>query len=93
MCLLIEQLASEKGINVKDANYIFTFITGYLANKIPALNQVIEDVFENAEPNELKEHINKAIELLQQQQWKEKFKGYHMPPQGDVHHKRGGSLF
>ena len=93
MCLLIEQLASDKGINLKDANYIFTFITGHLADKIPALNQVIEDVFENAEPDELREHINKAIELLQQQQWKEKFKNYQMPPQSNVHHKRGGSLF
>ena len=93
MCLLIEQLASDKGINVKDADYIFTLITGHLANKIPAFNQVIEDVFENAEPNELKEHINKAIELLQRQHWKEKFKDYLMPPQSNVHHKRGGSLF
>ena len=93
MCLLIEQLAGEKGIDAKDANYIFTLITDHLANKIPALNQVIEDVFENVEPNELREHIDKAIELLQQQQWKEKFKDYVMPPQSSAHYKRGGSLF
>ena len=80
MCQLIEQLASDKGINVDDANYVFTFISSYLINKIPALSQVIEDVFENVEAHKLKEDINKAIELIQQQQWKEKFKHYMIPP-------------
>jgi hypothetical protein len=80
MCQLIEQLANDKGINVDDANYIFTFISDYLVNKIPALSQVIEDVFENVEAYKLKEDINKAIELIQQQQWKEKFKNYMIPP-------------
>jgi len=80
MCQLIEQLASDKGINVDDANYIYTFISGYLVNKIPALSQVIEDIFENPGTDKLNEHINKAIELIQHQQWREKFKDYRMPP-------------
>jgi len=79
MCLLIEQVANDKGINVDDANYIFTFISDYLVNKIPAFRQVIEDVFENVEAYKIKEDINKAIELIQQQQWKEKFKNYMIP--------------
>jgi len=79
MCQLIEQVANDKGINVDDANYIFTFISDYLVNKIPAFRQVIEDVFENVEAYKIKEDINKAIELIQQQQWKEKFKNYMIP--------------
>ena len=81
MCLLIEQLARDKGINVDDAKYIFAFISGHLVNKIPALSQVIEDVFENAEADKLREDVAKAIELMQQEQWREKFKDYMMPPQ------------
>jgi hypothetical protein len=89
MCQLIEQLASDKGINVDHANYIYTFISGYLVNKIPALSQVIEDIFENPETDKLNEHINKAIELIQQQQWREKFKDYMMPPHGYIIQQRG----
>lgn len=90
MCQLIEKLAHDKGINVDDANYIYTFISGYLVNKIPALSQIIEDIFENAEADKLKEHISKAIELMQRQQWKEKFKDYMMPPQIPSSSNSGG---
>ena len=90
MCQLIEKLANDKGINVDDANYIYTFISGYLVNKIPALSQLIEDIFENAEADKLKEHISKAIELMQRQQWKEKFKDYMMPPQIHSSSNSGG---
>ena len=90
MCKLIEKLANDKGINVDDANYIYTFISGYLVSKIPALSQLIEDIFENAEADKLKEHISKAIELMQRQQWKEKFKDYMMPPQVHSSSNSGG---
>lgn len=90
MCQLIEQLASDKGISVDDANYIFIFISGHLLSKIPALSQVFEDVFENAEADKLQEHINKAIRLIQQQQWEDKFKDCIMPPQAHSHHQIGG---
>ena len=81
MCKLINELARDKGINVDDANYIYTFISGYLVNKIPALSQVIEDIFEDSDAGKLKEHIITAIETIQQQHWQEKFKNYTMPPQ------------
>ena len=96
MCQLIEQIASDKGINVDDANYIFIFISAHLLSKIPALSQVIEDVFENANEGILQEHINNAIQLIQQQQWKEKFKDCLMPPQTHNygrHQGGGGELF
>ena len=94
MCRLIEQFAIDKDINVEDANYIFTFISEHLSNKIPALMQVIEDVFENADVNILQEHINKAMQLIQQQQWREKFKDYKMLPQNYIVGKaRNNSLF
>jgi len=95
MCQLIEKIANEKGINVEDANYIFTIISAHLLSKIPALNQVIEDVFENADESILKEHVSKAIQLIQQQLWKEKFKDCHGLPQTYINHPgySGGELF
>jgi len=96
MCQLIEKIASDKGISVEDANYIFTFISDHLLSKIPALSQVIEDVFENADEGILLEHISKAMQVIQQQQWQEKFKDCVMPPQTSsyVHHRgAGGELF
>ncbi|MBC7935069.1 MAG: hypothetical protein H7Y86_06890 [Rhizobacter sp.] len=64
MCQLIEKIATDKGINVEDANYIFTFISDHLLSKIPALSRVIEDVFENADESILLEHVDKAIHLF-----------------------------
>ena len=64
---IIELLASDTGIAFDEANYIFIAITNQLVNKIPALQQVIEDVFANADPEKLREHINKLVVLLQQQ--------------------------
>lgn len=90
MCQLIDNIANDKGINVEDANYIYKFISGHLSSKIPALGQVIQDVFENADEGVLQEHVNKAIQLIQQQQWKEKFKDYIMPPQTYFRHRSGG---
>jgi hypothetical protein len=92
MCLLIEKIAADKGINVADANYIFTFISGHLVSKIPALSQVIEDVFENVETDKLQEDIHKAAEAIQQQQWREKFKNFQIPPETYVIHQTGGGL-
>jgi hypothetical protein len=94
MCQLIDKIASDKGINPDDANYIYTFVSGHLVSKIPALGQVIEDVFENADAGKLQEHINKAIEAIQQQQWREKFKGFLAPPHTNIIRPTGGgSLF
>jgi hypothetical protein len=75
---IIERLASDTGITIDDANYIFTIISGDLVTKIPPLKQVIEDIFENAEPDQLKEHINKMIILLQRDGM-EAYKTWSMP--------------
>ena len=93
MCQLTEQLASETGINVDDVNYIFTVISGHLLSKIPALSQVMDAVFENENTDELHEHLNNAIKLIQQQQWQEKFKGWTPPPTYIIHQRGDGSLF
>ena len=78
---LIEQLVTNTGITVEDANYIFTAISSQLVSKVPAMQQVIEDVFENVEAEKLKKHINKMIILLQQQQCAETFGAWIIPRQ------------
>lgn len=66
MCRIIDQLASERGIKPDDADYIFTCISTHLANKIPALKEVIEDVFaDETADDKLQEDISKAIIRLQ----------------------------
>jgi hypothetical protein len=67
MYQIIEQLASDAGITIDDAAYIFTVISDHMINKIPELRQVIEDIFTNADADKLKEHVSKMIILLQQQ--------------------------
>ena len=93
MCQLTEQLASETGIDVNDVNYIFTVISEHLLNKIPALSQVMDDVFENENTDKLQEHLNNAIRLIQQQQWQEKFKDWTLPPTYIIQQRGDGSLF
>jgi hypothetical protein len=93
MCQLAEQLAGETGINVNDVNYIFTVISEHLSNKIPALSQVMDAVFENENTDKLQEHLNNAIKLIQQQQWQEKFKDWTPLPTYIIHQRGDGSLF
>jgi len=66
MCQIIEQLAGERGIRPDDANYIFNVISDHLVNRIPALKQVMEDIFAEAGDDELQVHISKMIIILQQ---------------------------
>jgi hypothetical protein len=66
MCPIIEQLAGERGIRPDDANYIFNVISNHVVNRIPALKQVMEDIFAEAGDDELRIHISKMIILLQQ---------------------------
>ena len=80
MYQIVEQLANDTGISTDDANYFFSIIAGHLVDKIPALKQVVEDVFENADPEKLKEHLNKLAVLLQQEGM-DKFKTWQMPRQ------------
>ena len=95
MCQVIEQFAFEKGINSNDANLIFLFFSQYLATKIPELRPVIEDVFDNADPQKLQKDICKAIHSLQEQQWKEQFKDFRVAPPHVAYHQTciGGELF
>ena len=89
---IIEQLASESGISIDKANNIFIAISNRIVNKIPALQQVIEDVFENVEAAKLKEHINKLIVKLQDQQCKETFGNWILPQQNETPHQEENHL-
>ena len=86
---IIEQLANDAGIAIDEANYIFIAITSQLVAKIPALQQVIEDVFQNVDADKLKEHINKLILLLQEQQSKETFGAWIIPKRNEIKHQEG----
>ena len=86
---IIVQLANEAGIAIDEANYIFIAITSQLVTKIPALQQVIEDVFENVDTDKLKQHINKLILLLQEQQSKETFGAWIIPKRNEITHQEG----
>lgn len=76
---LIEQLAKDTGITHDEINYILIAVSGQIINKIPAMQQVIEDVLENVGTEILKDHINKMTILLQQQQWAEQFGSWTLP--------------
>ena len=83
MCRIIDQLVSERGFTPDDANYIFTVISDHLIEKIPALKQVMEDVFADVPDDKLQEHISKMIVLLQQHGMKA-FKTWQMPHQSII---------
>ena len=78
MYQIIEQLASDTGVTIDDATYIFTVISEQMISKIPELKQVIDDIFTNADADKLKEHVSKMIVLLQQQ-YINKFKAWSTP--------------
>jgi hypothetical protein len=77
---IIEQIAMEKKISYDDAAHILKTFSIHLVQKIPALQQVIEDILEDAESDLLNEHLNKMISLLQHRNM-ESFKNWRMPPQ------------
>ena len=94
MCQLIENIAHEKGINIEDANYIFSTISEYFIQKIPAFSQVFKDVYDDKDESILQGDINSAIQLIQQQQWQEKFKNcVEYPEENSIKRNRGGELF
>ena len=73
---------------------IFAGIKSALIKKVPALKQVIEDVFEEVHEDRLKEHIGKMAVMIQEQQWKEKFKNCMIPPHSQIIiPTEGGPLF
>ncbi|QHS63542.1 hypothetical protein [Chitinophaga agri] len=82
MCRFIERIAADKGMLTEDVQCIVTAVTGYLVKKVPALEQVIEDVFEDAGEDLLNDHIGKMIISIQRDQWKEKFKDFLVYPVG-----------
>jgi hypothetical protein len=83
MYQIVQQLASEKGVKPDDANYVFTVISELLVGRIPALKQVLEDVFANAEDDKLSERISKMIIHLEQHGKKE-FETWQMPLQSII---------
>ncbi|MFM9911178.1 MAG: hypothetical protein ACKVOW_17695 [Chitinophagaceae bacterium] len=83
MLQIIQQLANEAGTTVEETTIIFTAISNLLISKIPPLAQIIEDIFENAEADKLKNHIRKLIIYLEEQQCKEVF-GDWIPPQQNI---------
>jgi uncharacterized protein YbcC (UPF0753/DUF2309 family) len=91
MLQVIEQLAHKTGIPIEDTDFFFTAISSELVSKIPALQQVIQDIFENAESEKLKEHINEMIILLLEQQFMEKFGEWKIPHQTEIIHFRGNA--
>ncbi|HMC87024.1 MAG TPA: hypothetical protein VKI61_15965 [Chitinophagaceae bacterium] len=76
---IIEQIVLDKKISYDDADYILKAISGHLVSKVPTLQQVIEDIFDNVEPDILNEHLNKMISLVQHRNI-ESFKNWRMPP-------------
>lgn len=91
MQLFIEQLAKDTGITVDKANLLLKAISSQLIIKIPALQQILDDVFENAEDSQLKKNINNLINKLQEQECREKFRDWLIPQQNDVTHLDGTS--
>jgi hypothetical protein len=87
MVQIIQQLSLETGITVDDINNITIAILNLLASKVPAIKQVVEDVFDNVEPDELKRDINKLILMLQEQQCKETFGNWIMPQRIEITHR------
>ena len=79
---VIEQIAHDTGIGIEQAGYAFRIIATELLNKIPQLEQIIDDVFAHAEADKLKEHVSKVIMLLQQQEM-DVFKTWTMPQTTD----------
>lgn len=91
---LIDQFATKNNISTKDAERIFSFIEECLIKKIPQLKRLIEDIFDNAGDQFLKQHLEEAIREIERQLWKEKFKDYQLPsPPHHAHHEDGGLLF
>jgi Flp pilus assembly pilin Flp len=78
---LIKQLAADAGTTFEETGIIVSAITSLLITKLPALTQVIEDVFENVETDILKVNIRKLIIKLEEQQCKETFGAWIPPPQ------------
>lgn len=68
MCRIIDELTHKKGISAEAADFAFTLITDHLVSKIPALQQVVEDIRKDADDTLLNQHINNMVILLQQQQ-------------------------
>jgi hypothetical protein len=91
MHILIEQLAKDTGITIDKGNYFLNEILSQLIKKIPALQEVLEDVVGDAKDSQLKVHINKLIKQLQEQDYKEKFGTWNIPDRNDFTHLEGTS--
>ena len=94
MYQLIEQLSTDTGVSIEDTNNMLLLFCGAIVKKIPQLQQVIDDVFINADEELLHDHINRLSVLIQQQE-SEKHKLRSFPGQEyyRIKRSRGGELF
>jgi hypothetical protein len=84
---IIEQLASDAGIGLDEAKCFFTAISGLIVARVPSLKIIIDDVATQAEDCVLKEHINRLIILLQEQQSRELFGNWIIPQRNETTHR------
>lgn len=90
---IVEQIALDKDLAIGDVNDLLQHFSTLLANRIPELKQVIDDVFADEESDKLNEHINNMVILLQQQ-YRTDFTTWSMPEQNYVFRRSGnGPLF
>lgn len=90
MCRIVDELAVENGVLPDAANRIFAGITALLVKKIPELEQVLDDVFNECEDDKLREHTGRMAKIIQEHHWKDKFRDRQMPPQGHIIIPSGG---
>ena len=84
-----EQLANECNLSTGDVNVIMMAFLNHLLSKVPAIKQVVDDVLNNASDEILRQHINKLIVELQEQQRKETFGKWLIPERYEVTHREG----
>jgi hypothetical protein len=90
---IAQQIANDKNLTINDVDDILKGFSKLLANRIPELKQVIEDVIADEDSGKLKEHINRMVILLEDKN-AEVFKTWTMPEQNYIFRRCGnGPLF
>jgi hypothetical protein len=60
-----EKIACDNGLSSEQAECAYKAIVSHLLNKVPELENIIDTVFTDTEPENLRKEINKLINLLQ----------------------------
>jgi hypothetical protein len=92
---IMGQVAKEVGIEEYKANYIFAAICNRIITKVPALEKVIKDVFNDTETGDLEKDISDMVTHLHEQEWKNKFKTWILPQENTeiIKFTGNGNLF